>query len=191
MLENLNKYSIILASQSPRRRELLKSITPNFKTISLNVNEVYPDTLQREEIPVFLSELQAKAYEFQKDNELIITSDTIVWLKKEQLGKPKDKADAKQMLQKLSGNINEVITAVTLKTKTSIQSFYEVTQVHFKELTEEEINHYINIYKPFDKAGAYGIQEWIGQIGITKIDGDYYNVMGLPTARLYEELRKV
>ena len=191
MLNNLNKYSIILASQSPRRRELLKSITPNFKTISLNVDEVYPDTLQREKIPIYLSELKAKAYQFENDNELIITSDTIVWLKNEQLGKPTDKEDAKEMLLKLSGAVNEVITAVTLKTKAFTKSFYEITQVYFKKLTEEEIDHYINIYKPFDKAGAYGIQEWIGQIGITKIDGDYYNVMGLPTAKLYNELSKL
>lgn len=188
MLKNLEKYQIILASQSPRRRELLKSIIPEFKTISLDVNEVFPPELKREEIARYLSELKARAYTFKDDNELIITSDTIVWLNDQQLGKPKNAQEAKHMLQGLSNNINEVITAVTLKTSHFVKSFYEVTQVHFKPLTDQEIDYYITTYKPFDKAGAYGIQEWIGQIGIIKIDGDYYNVMGLPTARLYKEL---
>ena len=182
---------IILGSKSPRRRELLKGLGVEFDTRTKEVEEIFPPALYKEEIPVYLSQLKAKAFkeELQKD-ELIITSDTIVWNENKQLGKPKDRAEAIEMLQCLSGKNHEVITAVTLLTIEKTHSFYETTKVFFKELTLAEIEYYVDNYQPYDKAGSYGIQEWIGFIGIPKIEGDYFNVVGLPLFRLNKELEQ-
>ena len=189
--KKLSKYNIILASKSPRRQELLKSLNLDFEIKTKEVEEIFPPALFREEIPVFLSNLKAKAFENEINaNDLIITSDTIVWHKNKQLGKPKDANEAQEMLQSLAGKQHEVITAVTLFTKDKKTTFYDVTKVYFKEISNEEIDYYIQNYKPYDKAGSYGIQEWIGFAGIEKIEGDYFNVVGLPMHKLYLELNK-
>jgi len=189
--KKLSKYNIILASKSPRRQELLKSLNLDFEIKTKEVEENFPPALFREEIPVFLSNLKAKAFENEINaNDLIITSDTIVWHENEQLGKPKDANEAQEMLQSLAGKQHEVITAVTLFTKDKKTTFYDVTKVYFKEISNEEIDYYIQNYKPYDKAGSYGIQEWIGFAGIEKIEGDYFNVVGLPMHKLYLELNK-
>lgn len=181
--------NIILASKSPRRQNLLKDLGFQFEIKTKEVEEVYPLHLKREEVALYLSELKAAAFTNELDtNDLLITSDTIVCLNDEIIGKPKDRADAIAMLNKLSGNKHEVITAVTLSSHDKQQSFYEVTEVYFTTLSKEEIVYYIDHYQPFDKAGSYGIQEWIGYIGIEKINGSYFNVMGLPVQRLYKEL---
>ena len=185
------KYNYILASKSPRRKQLLQSIGINFKVIVKEVDEKYSNQLTKDEIPVFLAELKAKP--FRKDinkNDLVITADTIVWLKGKVLGKPKDNNDAVEMLQELSNKEHQVITGVCLTSIDKQISFASISSVHFKKLTQKEIVYYISEYKPFDKAGAYGIQEWIGSIGISHIEGSFYNVMGLPIQRLYEEIQK-
>ena len=184
-------WNIILASKSPRRQNLLKDLGIDFEIITKEVEEVYPLELEREEVAVFLSELKASAFATDlKENDLIITSDTIVCLGQEIIGKPIDREDAIKMLGKLSGNKHEVITAVTLLSQQKKHTFYEVTEVYFKDLTVSEIEYYIDNFKPFDKAGSYGIQEWIGYIGIEKINGSYFNVMGLPVKQVYEEIIK-
>lgn len=185
------KYQLILASKSPRRQELLKGLGLEFEIRTKEVEEVFPPALFKEEIPLYLSNLKAKAFESElKENELVITSDTIVWNENKQLGKPKDRAEAIEMLQSLSGKQHEVITAVTLMTQAKTHSFCEITNVFFKELSLSEIEFYIDNFQPYDKAGSYGIQEWIGFVGIPKIEGDYFNVVGLPLFRLNEELKK-
>ena len=191
-LDNLKKYKIILASKSPRRKQLLENLGVEFIIITKNVKEVYPSNMTPAETALFLSELKAGAFpESELDNDtLIIAADTIVSLNGEIMGKPSDYDDAKEILNKLSGRDHEVITGVSLKSKTKFRSFSVKTKVHFKKLSDEEIDFYIDKYKPMDKAGAYGIQEWIGYIGIDKIEGSFYNVMGLPTQKLYEELLK-
>ncbi|PCJ25844.1 MAG: septum formation protein Maf [Flavobacteriales bacterium] len=184
-------WNIILASKSLRRQSLLKELGIDFEIITKEVEEVYPPELKREKVAVFLSELKAKAFNDElNDNDLVITSDTIVCLGNEIIGKPRGREDAIAMLGKLSGNKHEVITAVTLLSKQKQHTFYEVTEVYFKTLTNQEIEYYIDNYEPFDKAGSYGIQEWIGYIAIEKINGSYFNVMGLPVKKLYEELIK-
>ena len=184
-------YNYILASKSPRRNQLLQSLGIEFRVITKEVEEKYPENLDREEIPVFLAELKAKPFLPEiKENDLIITADTIVWFDGKVLGKPKDKAEAFQMLQQLSGNEHQVISGVCLTSCHKQNSFYSISNVRFKNLTNREIEYYVSEYKPFDKAGAYGIQEWIGTIGITHIEGSFYNVMGLPIQRLYEEIQK-
>jgi len=180
-----------LASKSPRRQSLLKELGIDFKIITKEVEEVYPPSLKREEVAVFLSELKASAFiDDIIENDLVITSDTIVCFRDEIIGKPTDREDALKMLAKLSGNKHEVITAVTLLSKQKKHTFYELTEVYFKPLTTAEIEYYIDNYQPYDKAGSYGIQEWIGYIGIEKINGSYFNVMGLPVKRVNEELLK-
>ena len=182
-------WNIILASRSPRRQNLLKELGFDFEIKAKEIEEVYPPELQREQVAVFLSELKASAFVSDlKDNDLVITSDTIVCLNDEIIGKPVDRDDAVKMLGKLSGNKHEVITAVTLLSHQKQHTFYEVTEVYFKPLTISEIEYYVDNYEPFDKAGSYGIQEWIGYIGIEKINGSYFNVMGLPVKRVYDEL---
>ena len=172
MLSHLKKYEILLASNSPRRRELL-------------------DTLSGEEIPLYISQEKAAAYRrFMKDNTLLITADTIVWLDGKVYGKPRDIADAKAMLQALSGKTHTVITGVTLTSLQKQISFAVSTEVTFATLGDDEIDYYVEKYRPLDKAGAYGVQEWIGYIGVTGLKGSYYNVMGLPIQRLYTELKK-
>ena len=182
-------YRIILASKSPRRQDLLKKLGIKFEIKTKDIAEIYPPHLKREEVAVFLSELKASAFanELNK-NDLVITSDTIVCLGGEIIGKPTDREDAIKMLCKLSGKKHKVITAVTLLSQEKKHTFYEVTEVYFKPLTTPEIIYYIDNYQPYDKAGSYGIQEWIGYIGIEKIVGSYFNVMGLPVKRVYEEL---
>ena len=190
----INKFDgnirFILASQSPRRQQLLKELIPEFEVIPVDVEEVFPSHLKGEEIALYLSELKAKAFnkDLLSEGGLIITADTIVWQNGEILPKPIDFADAEKILHKLSGNVHEVITGVSLRMKSKMKTFSATTKVFFKELTTEEIHFYINNYKPYDKAGAYGIQEWIGFIGIEKIEGSYFNVVGLPVQKLYTEL---
>ncbi|MBQ4622432.1 MAG: septum formation protein Maf [Bacteroidaceae bacterium] len=186
-------YHIILASNSPRRRELLSGLGLDYEVRTLpGIDESYPDTLQGEEIPVYISSKKASAYlDALKDNELLITADTIVWLNGRVLGKPADEDEARQMLCDLSGKTHQVITGVTLATTTFQKSFASVSQVTFASLTEEEISYYVTHYHPMDKAGSYGVQEWIGFIGVERIEGSYFNVMGLPVQRLYNELKKL
>jgi len=189
LTEKLKNKHIILASQSPRRQELLKSLDINFEIEARPVDEVFPDHLKKEQVVIYLAEL--KAASFQKgieENTIVITSDTIVCYQNEILGKPKDADDAFQMISKLSGGKHSVITGVNLLSKNKSKAFFSETIAHFDDLSNEEINYYIEEYKPYDKAGAYGIQEWIGKIGINKIEGCYFNVMGLPLHRLYQEL---
>lgn len=185
------KKEIILASKSPRRQQLLKDLGLDFQIVLKEVEEIYPPELKREEVPMFLSKLKADAFVVDlKPNQLVITSDTIVCLEDRIIGKPKDRDDAFHMLSDLSGKMHEVITAVTLTSLEKQVSFFVITEVYFKTLSNLEIDYYINEYKPYDKAGSYGIQEWIGYIGIEKIVGSYFNVMGLPVKELYDELEK-
>lgn len=186
---NIGK-KIILASNSPRRKELLGGLGFDFEVRIINdIDESYPEHLSPSEIAEHISNKKAMAYKpTMNDDELIITADTIVVLGNTILGKPKDADDAKVMLNKLSGNTHQVITGVSLMTITGMSTFSVTTNVTFKELTEGEIDYYIENYRPFDKAGAYGIQEWIGYIGVTSLEGSYFNVMGLPVQRIYNEL---
>jgi septum formation protein len=190
---NLKKYHIVLASQSPRRRHLLKELGLKFESVSLEMDEVYPGSLKREEIALYLAEAKARAYpgELMTGNTLLITADTIVWLDGENIGKPTGFDHAVELLTRLSGRKHEVITGVCLKTIRETRSFYSCSEVCFRDLSQEEIRYYVAHFKPYDKAGAYGVQEWIGYIGITRIDGSFYNVMGLPVQHLYEELKKL
>lgn len=192
MLEHLKKYHVILASNSPRRRELLAGLGIDFEVHTLQgIDESWPDTLQGEDIPKHISRKKAEAYlPTLADDELLITADTIVYLDRQVLGKPKDAVDAKAMLRMLAGRTHEVITGVTIATQAKQTTFAVTSLVTFADLTDEEIDHYVEHYKPFDKAGAYGIQEWIGYIGVTRLEGSYFNVMGLPVQRLYTELRR-
>lgn len=192
MLSHLKKYEILLASNSPRRRELLAGLDIDYRVTALpEVDESYPDTLSGEEIPLYISQEKAAAYRrFMKDNTLLITADTIVWLDGKVYGKPRDTADAKAMLQALSGKTHTVITGVTLTSLQKQLSFAVSTEVTFATLDDDEIDYYVEEYRPLDKAGAYGVQEWIGYIGVTGLKGSYYNVMGLPIQRLYTELKK-
>lgn len=193
MLSNkLKNYKVILASGSPRRHELLKDLNVDFTIKLKEVDEVYPNNLKSYEITDFLAELKSKVFEksIEKD-ELIITSDTIVWIDDIALGKPKNYEDAFDMLSRLSNNVHEVITSVCILNKNFKKVINDSVKVYFKKLTKEEIDYYITTYKPYDKAGAYGIQEWIGKIGITKIEGSYFTVMGFPVHKLYKELMKL
>ena len=185
-------FHIILASNSPRRKELLAGIDVNFDVrVIRDIDESYPASLPTKDIAEYISRKKATVYRQQMaSDELIITADTIVVLDSEVMGKPHDEADASRMLHELSGRTHQVITGVTLTTTDHQQSFSVETDVTFKSLTDEEINYYIQHYKPFDKAGAYGIQEWIGHIGVTALKGSYFNVMGLPVQRIYEALRQ-
>ena len=182
---------IILASNSPRRKELLAGLGLDYEVRTLQgLDESYPEGLSMEEIPQYISRKKAAAYTLKED-ELLITADTIVYLDGEVLGKPADEAEAKEMLRKLSGKTHQVVTGVTLSWSGQQHSFASVSQVTFAELTEAEIEHYVTHYRPLDKAGAYGIQEWIGYIGVTSLQGSYFNVMGLPVQRLYTEMKKL
>ena len=191
MLSHLNKYHIILASASPRRRHLLSGLGIDFEVRTLaGIDESYPDHLQGEAIAAYISKAKAEAYRSTlAPNDLVITADTIVSVDGNVLGKPANEAEAHQMLQLLSGRTHEVVTGVTLMTKSQQQTFTATTSVTFAPLTEAEITHYVTHYRPLDKAGAYGIQEWIGMIAVESIQGSYFNVMGLPVQRLYTALR--
>ncbi len=179
---------ILLASQSPRRQELLKGLGLEFSIIKINADESYPHDLVREEITEFISQSKADAYEIKNSNEILITADTLVWLDNLIMGKPKDYEDAFQMIRRMSGKIHEVFTSVTIKTKDKTVSFSETTEVVFDEFSDKEIEYYIQNHQPFDKAGAYGIQDWLGYAKISRINGCYYNVMGLPLHQLYKVL---
>lgn len=184
-----NMYKIILASGSPRRQQFFKDFDFDFEVRLKEVQEIYPNHLKAEEITNYLAELKAKAFDGEiADNEILVTSDTLVWLNDKALGKPKDYDDAFQILKSLSNETHEVITSVCFKTSKKIETIFDVTKVTFVELPDEAIRYYLDNYKPFDKAGAYGIQEWIGLIGISKIDGSYTNVVGLPTQKVYKYL---
>ena len=193
MLDNLEKYKVILASGSPRRRELMAGLGVNYEVRILpDVDESYPDTLQGEEIPLYIAKEKADAYiPMMQPDELIITADTIVWLDGKVLCKPRDREDALQMLRTMSGRTHEVFTGVCITTTDWQRSFTAQTEVRFATLSEDEIIYYVDNFKPMDKAGAYGVQEWIGFIGVENISGSYYNIMGLPVQKLYRELLKV
>jgi septum formation protein len=181
---------IILASKSPRRKELLNLLDVEFTIEVRTVNEVFSDGLKTDEVAEYLARLKADAFKSIKPDELVITADTVVVLNDEILGKPKNALESQQMLKSLSGKNHQVITGVCLKTNERLISFSSSTKVYFKKLTITEIDYYIEKYQPFDKAGSYGIQEWIGAIGITKIEGSYFNVVGLPIYQLNEALKQ-
>lgn len=191
--EKLKDFRIILGSGSPRRHFLLNELGIEFEIlVNENLEETYPEGLSKEEIPVYLAELKSSAImgDVSKDS-LLITADTIVWLDGKVINKPKDRADAVNILKSLSGNKHEVLTGVCLRTAERKHSFHATSQVWFASLDDEEIIYYIDRYKPFDKAGAYGVQEWIGYIGIEKIEGSYFNVMGLPIQKVYHALKEL
>jgi septum formation protein len=189
--EKLKNHNIILASGSPRRQAFFKELNLDFTIQVKTVDETYPSNLKRSEITDYLSQLKASVFVDLDENDILITSDTIVWKDEKALGKPKDFGEAKKMLQNLSGQMHEVITSVCFTSKEFQKTVNDVTKVWFKNLSEEEIDFYIKNYKPFDKAGSYGIQEWIGYIGIAKIEGCYFNVMGLPTRLVYKTLTEI
>lgn len=188
----LQHIKIILASGSPRRQQFFKDLDLDFEIRIKEVDEVFPDTLRGEEITNYLAQLKANAFEgLLNDNELLVTSDTIVWHNDKALGKPKDYDDAFQILKSLSNSTHEVITSVCFKTNATIAILSETTKVTFGDINDQAIAYYLEKYQPYDKAGAYGIQEWIGFVGVTKIEGSYTNVMGLPTDKVFEYLSKL
>jgi septum formation protein len=193
MLKNkLRNYSLILASGSPRRQQFFKDLDLDFEIRLKEIEEIYPPELKAEEITNYLAELKANAFEGElKANEILITSDTIVWHNGRALGKPKDEQDAFAILKSLSNSTHDVVTSVCFKTNSETKLLHEITKVTFNELSEDVIRYYIDNYKPFDKAGAYGIQEWIGFVGVSKIEGSYANVMGMPTDKVYEYLNNL
>lgn len=183
--------NIILGSQSPRRRELMKGIDIPFTAVNIETSENYPAELQEGSIPLYISRAKAHAYEAHLTNEdLLITADTIVWVNGEMLGKPHNEEQAREMLRKLSGCTHRVFTGVTFLYQGQYESFVDETLVTFKTLSEEEMDYYIRTYRPFDKAGAYGVQEYIGYIGVTRMEGSYFNVMGFPICRVYEKIKQ-
>ena len=186
--QKLNNYNVILASGSPRRQQFFRDLDIDFSIQLKEIEEIYPENLKGVAITDYLSNLKSDSFSTLNDKDLLITSDTIVWLEGKALGKPKDAKDAFTMLRAMSGKKHEVITSVCLKSTSFQKIINDITIVTFKELSDDEIHYYINNYKPFDKAGAYGIQEWIGFIGIEKIEGSYFNVVGLPVHKLYKEL---
>jgi septum formation protein len=188
MLNNkLKGYKLVLASGSPRRQQFLRELDVDFEIRLKDIEEIYPDTLQGAEITDFLAVLKANAF-ISAENEIILTSDTIVWHKNKALGKPKDYDDAFAMLQSLAGNTHEVITSVCIKSAERQEVFNETTRVTFNPLSDEEIKYYLDKYQPYDKAGSYGIQEWIGLVAIARIEGSYANVVGLPVDKVYQKL---
>lgn len=192
-LENIQHYKIVLASNSPRRRELLSGLNLEYTVRVLpDIDESYPDTLKGEEIPMYISREKAEAYRnSMAEDELIITADTVVCINEKVLGKPQTLEEAKEMLRELSGKTHQVITGVCLMTRSLQRTFSATTQVTFDVLTEDEIEFYVEKFRPLDKAGAYGVQEWIGFVGVSRLEGSYFNVMGLPVQRLYQELKKL
>lgn len=185
------RLKIILASASPRRKELLAGLDLDFEVkVIKGVSESYPESLRAEEVPQYISREKAAAYQVA-DDELLLTADTVVVVDNTILGKPHDADDARRMLRLISGRTHQVVTGVTLTTAKAQKTFGVTTDVTFRQLTDDEINYYISHYRPFDKAGAYGIQEWIGYIGVTSIHGSYYNVMGLPVQHIYQEIMKM
>ena len=191
MLDNLKKYNIVLASKSPRRQELMKGIGLEFSVITKDVDESYPSNMSVYDVAPFLSLKKAKAFNDEElpENYMVITADTVVIVDDMILGKPKDEADARGMLGRISGKKHSVITGVTIRTNDKLKTFSVVSKVSFETLDQEEIDYYVNNFRPYDKAGAYGIQEWIGYIGVNHVEGSYFNVMGLPTQKLYKMLK--
>ena len=192
MLDNLNKYNVVLASNSPRRKELLQRLGIPFKVRTLlGIDESYPDTLRGEDIVRYISRNKANAYRSSMGpDELLITADTIVYLQGEVMGKPHDADDARRMLRALAGQVHQVITGVTIITANDMENFAVTSQVKFSDLSDDEINYYVDRYLPLDKAGAYGIQEWIGLVAVEELRGSYFNVVGLPIQRLYQALKR-
>lgn len=189
---DLFSYTIVLNSRSPRRKQLLEQMGFNVRLVKTDISETYPPNLTMEEIPVYLAEKKANAYKkMLGEKEILLCSDTIVFIDGKVLGKPKNKEQAIDMLKNLSNKKHYVISGCYLKSKTKAISFYEKTAVFFKNLSLQDIDYYVENYKPMDKAGSYGIQEWIGMIGIEKIEGNFYNVMGLPTVSLFENIQKL
>lgn len=184
----LQKYNIILASGSPRRQQFFKDLRLDFKIQLKEIEEVFPDSLVGVEITDYLCELKSYAFSDLNENDLLVTADTIVWSDNKALGKPKDALDARRILQLLSGKSHKVMSSVCLRSSNKKVIFNDTTTVFLKDLTVEEIDFYIENYQPFDKAGSYGIQDWFGLIGVSKIEGNYFNVMGLPVQKLYSEL---
>ena len=192
MLDNLKKYNVVLASKSPRRKELLQRLGIPFKVRTLfGIDESYPDTLRGEDIVRYISRNKANAYRSSMGpDELLITADTIVYLQGEVMGKPHDADDARRMLRALAGQVHQVITGVTIITANDMENFAVTSQVKFSDLSDDEINYYVDRYLPLDKAGAYGIQEWIGLVAVEELRGSYFNVVGLPIQRLYQALKR-
>ena len=193
MLNHTEPLHVILGSQSPRRRELMAGLDIPFSCVTIDADESYPAELKGGDIPMYISRAKARAYVSElQDNDLLITSDTIVWLNGEMLGKPQDEAEAKAMLARLSGQTHEVYTAVCFADRNGeLETWVDCTKVTFNNLYEKDIDYYVSKYRPLDKAGAYGVQEWIGYVGVTKMEGSYFNVMGFPISRVYETLRKL
>ena len=192
MLDNLKKYNVVLASNSPRRKELLQRLGIPFKVRTLfGIDESYPDTLRGEDIVRYISRNKANAYRSSMGpDELLITADTIVYLQGEVMGKPHDADNARRMLRALAGQVHQVITGVTIITANDMENFAVTSQVKFSDLSDDEINYYVDRYLPLDKAGAYGIQEWIGLVAVEELRGSYFNVVGLPIQRLYQALKR-
>ncbi|MGY8969963.1 MAG: Maf family nucleotide pyrophosphatase [Flavobacteriales bacterium] len=192
MLRNkLSNYNLILASGSPRRQHFFKELDVPFTIEIKEVNEIYPNHLKAAEITDYLADLKSKCFTNLKSNDLLITSDTIVWFEEKALGKPKNKEEAFNMLKKMSGKQHAVYTSISIKSSFFQKIFHDETIVEFEEFTDEEINYYLEKFSPYDKAGSYGIQDWIGLVGVKKIIGSYFNVMGLPVHKLYKELLKI
>lgn len=190
--EKLKNYHIILASGSPRRQLFFKDLGIDFEIRLKPVKEDYPSYLKHFEISDYLAQLKAEPFKQElKDHDILITSDTIVWKNNQALGKPLNEVDAFNILKAINDGTHEVISSVCFTTKTTQKTVHDITKVTFKHLSDEEIKYYIKTFKPFDKAGAYGIQEWIGQIGVTKIEGSYFNVMGLPVHMVYQVLSEI
>ena len=191
VLEHLNQYTVVLASKSPRRQELLRGMGVKFVTLTKETPENHPD-MPFEKVPEYLSWQKSMAFAEEElpSDYLLITADTVVIAENEILGKPVDKADALRMLRLLSGKTHHVVTGVTVRSKAKTESFSALSEVTFAMLDEEEMEHYVDQYRPYDKAGAYGIQEWIGYVGIAGLQGSFYNVMGLPTRKLYQTLKE-
>jgi septum formation protein len=191
IIDKLNEFKIILASRSPRRQQLLHELGLKFDVVVQEYDESYPAGLTGEEIARHVAYEKAALFRNRlSENEIVIAADTIVWCNNEVLGKPEDREDAIAILNEISGNTHEVITGVSLRTKNRETTFSDTTKVTFETFSDQEILYYIDNYKPYDKAGAYGIQEWIGIIACSHIDGSYFNVVGLPVQRLYKELQK-
>ena len=192
-MQSLKHINILLASASPRRKELIAGLGLPYQIIKIDVDEVFNPALQAHEIPLYLAQLKANAVDVTTlaDNEVVITADTVVWVNNQVLNKPMDKEDALRMLQLLNGNTHQVFTAVSMRTRNKTINFYDATTVHFNTLSTNELEHYLHTYQPYDKAGAYGIQEWIGYTAIKKIEGDFFNVMGLPISLVYKNLKLI
>ncbi|MDT3405663.1 Maf family nucleotide pyrophosphatase [Mucilaginibacter terrae] len=187
----MNLPKIILASKSPRRQELLRQMDVDFEIVLKEVDESYPDDLTPEEIAVYIAEKKARAYDGTIGNEVVLTADTIVAIDGLILGKPENEAHAIEMLQRLSGRVHKVVTGVCILYKGKYNLFHDVSEVFFRKLTDEEITTYVQKYKPMDKAGSYGIQEWVGITAIERIEGSYTNVVGLPTEKVYQQLKRL